>query len=339
LISIRKSLTELDRQELQETTARCYALALRSTAQYAIEPEPGQAAEFREHLAVLQQKLEASGTSEDVQAVQASFRGELRDYRDKIHEKIGALRKEMEAAAAAMQIFADGVTVSGADYDQQVKQQLVQLDATAASNDLGQIRRGIHSATTGIAASIDQMRRGNQLVIAGLRDEIRLLHRAIESERRSLFTDRSSGVWNRHKMDERIDELLRLNEPFCLLLIFVQNLKSLDSLHSRTVTEGALKALLQRFGALLGEDAMIGRWSEDEFAAILEVAPAAALSFSREAARKLSGNYSVQENGLARNVELQAMAGVIEREPAANREDFRKKLDKLAGALAASSSP
>jgi GGDEF domain-containing protein len=133
--------------------------------------------------------------------------------------------------------------------------------------------------------------------------------------------------------------LLRLNEPFCLLLIFVQNLKGLDSLHSQTAIEGALKALLQRFGALLGEDAMIGRWSADEFAAILEVAPAAAVSFSREAARKLSGNYSVQENGLARSAALQAMAGVIERESTANREDFRQKVDKLAVALAASSSP
>jgi len=337
LISIRKTLTELDRQELQDVTAQCYGLAIRSTAQYAIEVERGQAEEFRRHLDVLQQKLQASASSEDVQAVQASFRGELRDYRDKVQEKIAGLRKDMEAAAAAMQTFADGVTATGADHEVQVKQQLAQLDAVAASTDLGRIRSGIHNATTGIAASFEQMRRSNQLVIAALRDEIRLLHEQRESERRSLFTDRSSGVWTRQKMDSRIDELIQLNQPFCLLLIFVRNLKGLDSIHSRTVIEGALKALLQRFGALLGEDAMIGRWSEDEFAAILEVAPAAAVAFSDQAARKLSGSYSVQENGLARNVEFQTTAGVIERESAGNHADFRQKVAKLAVALSAES--
>jgi CRP-like cAMP-binding protein len=81
---------------------------------------------------------------------------------------------------------------------------------------------------------------------------------------------------------------------------------------------------------------MIGRWSEDEFAAILEVDPAAALAFSREAVRKLSGTYSVQENGLSRNVELQVAAGVTDSQSAGDPANFYRRLAQLAEAISGS---
>jgi GGDEF domain-containing protein len=211
--------------------------------------------------------------------------------------------------------------------------ELKHLDVLTTYEDLGEIRHGLQDARSNLAASFEQLRRSNQLVIAQLQDEIRLLHQAIQSERRALFTDRSSGAWNHQKMAERIEELLRQDDPFCLLLVKVRNFKRTEGRHSRTVVEGALKSILTRFQNLAGEDAMLGRWSENEFLAILPMEPADALTLSREATRKLSGNYSVQENGVAQNIVLQVNSGIVERKVRELPARFHKKLEQLTETL------
>jgi GGDEF domain-containing protein len=335
LISINKSPGEMERlEELQQAAAACYALAVRSTAQYAIEIEPGQAEGFRRHLEALQERLEAAATVEEVQAVQSSFRGELRDYRDKAKNQIARLRKEVEVAGAWVENLASSVAANGADHEHQVKEQLSSLRTAAASDNLERIRSGIQAAATGILTSFEQMRESNQLVVAQLKDEIRALHQEIESERRALFTDRPTGVWNRQKMDLRIDDLLRQNQPFCLLLVCVRDLKRLESQRSPALIEQLLKGFLARFQGLLEADAMVGRWSEDQFAAILDIDAASAITISRKLVRELSANYTVQENGQSHGLKLQATAGVADPLAAGDAKTFRNKLAQLAAALA-----
>ena len=196
-----------------------------------------------------------------------------------------------------------------------------------------EIRGGIGGAVTAIQSSVENIQRSNQLVIAQLQDEIRLLHLQIQEERKALYTDRASGAWNREKIDLHIDNLLRQNQPFCLVLIWVRNLKRLDTQHSRTAVEGTLKAMVTRFGAMLDDDAVIGRWTADQFVAVVDVPPGQAIPLSAEATRKLSGGYAVQENGLSHKVVLQATAGVIDRAPGADAATFHEKLAQLAGAI------
>jgi GGDEF domain-containing protein len=320
--------------ELQRVTLDCYALAIASAAQYAVEVDPAETAQFRERLRSLEKLLQTPPNPGAVQAVGASFRGELREYRDQAQERIARLRREMLSAAEAMKVFADGVATNGAGHEKELEEELHDLTILARSEDLRKIREGIQAATQGLAASFDKMRRGNQLVIAQLQDEIRLLHQEMQAERRSLLTDSASGAWNRQKISGRMDELLRLDEPFCLLLIRIRNLKQLDIRHSRNALEGALKAVFKRLQSMTGEEATIGRWSEEEFAIILPIEPPDAMALSREAARKLSGDYTVQENGLAKSVAFQVTAGIDDRRAGADPAKFLHKVEQLSEALA-----
>ncbi len=79
---------------------------------------------------------------------------------------------------------------------------------------------------------------------------------------------------------------------------------------------------------------MLGRWSQDQFTAILDIDAASAMTISGEVARKLSGNYSVRENGQTRRLTLQATAGVADPVAARDAATFHKKLAQLAAALA-----
>jgi len=340
LISIRKSvddlsrLDELERREaLSKAIRDCYALAIHSAAHYAVEVDSGLAVELRSNLKNIEGQSRAAVSVDEINAAQSSFRGELREYRDKSTAQLQKMRKEVENATAAMSIFAETVATNGENHEAEVRTKLHSLESTARSTNIEEIRGGIGAAVAGIQSSVEQIKRGNQLVVAQLQDEIRVLHLQIEQERKALFTDRASGVWNRQKIDIHLDNLLRQNQPFCMVLVWVRNLKRIENHYSRTVVEGALKALMTRFAVIAGDEAVIGRWTEDQFAAILDVPSGRAMRLSAEAARKLSGGYAVQENGLSQTVTIQARSGVIDRNPGTDSAAFHQKLEQLAAAI------
>jgi GGDEF domain-containing protein len=340
LISIRKSFNELDRldevekrNKLFSAVLECYSLAIDSSSHYVVEVDAALAVEFRQHLKVIENQSRSASSVDQLLDAQSSFRGELREYRDKSAEHLKKMRLEVENATAAMMVFAATLATNGENHEQQVQAKLKDLQATAKSGKLDEMRSSIGQAVAGIQTSIEQMQHGNQLIVAQLQDEIRVLHQQIEQERKTLYTDRASGAWNRQKIDTYIDNLLRQNQPFCLLMVWVRNLKRLDTQHSRTVVEGALKAMVARFAAITGEDSVIGRWSPDQFVAVLDLPAARAIALSSEATAKLSGTYAVQENGQSQKVAMQASAGVIDRPAGAPPATFHQKLEQLAGAI------
>jgi GGDEF domain-containing protein len=337
------ALDDVDMADLYRAASECYAFAVRSVSQYAVEIDPHQLAEFRRHMQGIEHQWKEAQGAEGLHAVQASFRGELREYRDRTREQLARFRKELEGAAAAMASFANGIASHGADHEEDLKNQFKRLQLVSASNDIQEIRGGIRVALGEIAISLDQVRRGNQLIVAQLQDEIRLLHQEFEAERRALFTDPASGAWTRQKLDLKIQELLRQGDRFCVIAVAFRNLSQVNQDYSRTLVEVTLKALLMRFRGTLGDDTMIGRWNEHEFVAILDMDPTDLAVIADELRRKLAGPYSAQENGLAYHVVLELAAGALAYPGGSDlggpdRASFTCKLEEMLGALLVNSS-
>jgi GGDEF domain-containing protein len=337
LISIRKAASDLDRmEELLQSAQQCYSQAIRSTAQYAIELDAADASEFRVHLGSVEKQMENAQGADDWSAVQASFRGELRVYRDKAAGQLERLYQQIKASTETVQLFTESVAAIDVDHEARIQGVLGELGALEQSADVGALHAGIRAATQTIGDSMIVMRRRHQAGIAELRDEIRALHKQIESEHKAKFLDPATGVWNRRKLDMRIADLVEHNQPFCILLICVRNLPRLDRRDPQIVIEGAMKALIERLTKMLEEGAVIGRWDEQNFAAILEMEAAAAIRVSQVATQKLAGEYPVQENGLSRNILLEATAGVIDRFAGSDEISFQQKLLQMSQALSGS---
>src|SRR6478752_6378883 len=144
MISLRKAATELERlEDLQQTLAKCYALAIKSSAEYAVELDPHSTDYFRQRLQLLDTQCGQASAPEHYNAVQASLRGELRNYRDQAREQMLRMRKDLQNAAGAMKVFAESISSSGNDCDLQLRQEVERLEALAGSDDIEQIRRGI----------------------------------------------------------------------------------------------------------------------------------------------------------------------------------------------------
>jgi GGDEF domain-containing protein len=334
MISLRQSVNDLERlAELQKSTLSSYQLAIRAVADYAVELDLTQVAEYRQHLLTLQHSLDKASSSEDFEAVESSFRGELRDYRDRSNHWIEKNRGDLQAATDSMQVLAETVAANGTDHAKVLTTDLEKLVTVADSQDLTQIRSVIRSTTQSIRESYVCLQRETKLVVAQFHDELRSLHREIDSERKALFTDAASGAWNREKLKLRMTELLNRGDGFCVVILWITNLKRLRAGASAAVIDGALQAMVKRMKGLVGTDASIGRWGGDEFAVILELVPSTALASATEMAQTLSTRYSVQENGVAQNLTLRIATAMLDHSPGGDPGRFHEKLRSLSAAM------
>jgi GGDEF domain-containing protein len=340
MISLRKSVTELERlEELHRKALNCYSGALRSTEQNAIELDAAEAAHFRTQLQALRDQLKADAATSELEAVQSSFEVELKDYHDKASGQIRHLRQEVQAAAAAVETFAGSITESEVNLDSGIQRELNSLNKSASSNDIEAIRGAIHASTAKIAADLKEMRSSNQLAIAQLKDEIRLLHQQVRSTRRSQAPDPLEGS---PQINGRMQEFIQRKTPFSVLLVVIRNWEGLQNCYAADTIEGALRGFQSRFENILPSSALVGRWAKNQFAAILSTAPSNAMEMSREVVRKLSEPVMVQdgvqdgeqEKGATRSIAFNSQAGVIEFGRDSDLAKFQARLKQLADALA-----
>lgn len=331
MISLRKSADELERLgDLHQAAAECYALALRSLAQYAIEVEASEASEFRAHVEAMGASWRAADSPVAMRSVQSTLRGELREYQDRTSARVLRLRNDLNATAKAMENFAASIVSSGEDHETHLGNELSHLERLAESDSLVEMRRGIRIAAAEIASSLETMRRTHQMMIAQLRDEIRVLHQ--ESQRQARAANTESASWTREKMEQKITELLRANQPFCLLFVSLRNLRWLETRYSRSILDGAIKAMLRRVQGVVGADAIFGRWAPATFVVMVDAPADGATSLTREVTRKLTGSYSVQENGVSHEVKMEVTVGTLDR-GSEDEAAFSKKLSQLSAAL------
>jgi GGDEF domain-containing protein len=333
MISLRKTVTELDRlEEFHRSALNCYSQALRSTEQNAIELDTAQAAHFRSQLQALQDQLRADAGASELQSVQTAFDTELKDYRDKTRDQIQRLRREVQAATAAVESFAGSINESEVNLESGLKRELNSLNQSAASDNIQEIRGAIRASTAKIAASVEQMRSSNQLAIAQLKDEIRLLHQEVQAARRP---QTAASPPENPQLTSRLQELIKKNSSFSVLLVVVRNLDGLENCYSSNLIDSALSRFQSRFEGILPSSAMVGRWTKDQFAAILSTPPANVIQMSSEVVRKLSEPILEQEKGATHSLVFNPRAGVIEFSPGSDLAKFQVRLKQLASALAA----
>ena len=322
----------MDRLEkLKNAALECYGLALASTEQNVIEVDLQQADLFRAELQALIGELGDTSGPEEVRKIQDRFGEDLRGYRERAQAQIRQLRKEMEAALLALEDFAGATVARGDDHEADLKKALKRLESVASSSRFEDVRAAIRAACADILSSFAQMRAQNQFAVAQLKDEIRLLHQRIQGGRRPAV--QTLDIRTRQETEALINELLKQDTSFCLVLVVVKNLKPLTSRYSAAAVEDALHELQVRLRGALGDVSILGNWTANQFVAILNVAPSRAMAASRDAAQKIAEPYSCTHNGMPSSLVFQVAAGVVDYQTGSDFLKFHPKLASLSAAL------
>jgi GGDEF domain-containing protein len=338
VISLRKSVSELDhfveqRTHLQQALARC----IQAAGQYCVELRHEDAEKLRANLQRLADFAIHSQDRDSAEQLQADVRGELRAYRDRAQKEAQQLKDQVTQAVTSMQELIATVNSTGTDHEDALRREFTHLEKTAATGDLSAIRAAIRQTIDAALKSCEEIRRSRELVIAQLQDEIRNLHREVDQERRAALRDRSTGLWSRAKLDSRIQDLLLLNESFCVFLIGIRNYSRLAAQQPELLPE-TLRAVGGRLRSLAGKDGeigMAGRWSDDTFAIIFNLPLSSAPATIAQIQSKLNGTYAVQLDGSSHSVELSLGVQAIDRPKDSSEGPFFLHLGQAAFSVSA----
>ncbi len=319
-------------RNVERTAVESYCAALQTAESYLVEVDPADAEQTRAAVREVCATVERSADSAALQDSSSRFRAVLRDYQQRAHEQIHRLRGDLESALVAMQGVADSLSARDSDHREKLSHELVRLRATSGLQDVTKIRAGILSTVQGIETCVNRMERENQLVIAQLCDEIRVLHERVESVSKQSSLDPITGLFNRHQTEVHIETVASHNsvQPVSLVYLAVRNYKLLCHQSGREVVEAAMAALGARARGIFGEDAHLGRWSDDELLVVLRGDPAHALSLSKKAATQTPGAYPVQVAGHLRQPSLKTQIMFLERRTGESAREILRRIDSFA---------
>jgi GGDEF domain-containing protein len=309
MISIRKAITDLDRYRRQRELAfEYYVSAIRNAAHYAIELDPALSDPHRKYLAALADEV-AQGSPEALDESRATFRGLLRDYRDKASHYLAELREQISASAKALQQIVESLAQSDGDHESRLRAALDGL-RTAARSPAGEpLRALVDDAVDTIQQSLELAHREHQFTISQFKTEIRMLHKRIDMLEAAASLDAVTRLFTRREMEDRIR---KLSGGYCLLLIKVNGVRVAELNFSRDVAAQLVSAFNRRLRNSLPQDAALGRWSEEEFLAIITLPCQDAVNLATHLAAQLCGSYVCLQSGHSVHPSLQLRVGVVD---------------------------
>ena len=284
-------------------------------AQEAIAVEETDATEHKGRLREL-----AKRQSPDVeQLVQL----ELRSYREGAENKIGQLRRELASTADAMQEYV--ARFAGQDQNQE-KALVFDLDRLATlrkMTNIVQIQAGLDIVRKSLAGTVEQIKAQNQAIITQLRDEIRTLHKRLDSpERREA---RSGSLVNRAPFERRIRAKVNSHEVFSLYLVRVTNWKEIMVSHDQEEAQVLVNHVSERLSTILGPDTFAGRWYDGYFVAILGVDKRSAMEGASDLAQQVAGVYPTGHVPVA----IRIRVAVVDYVAGHDADQTLKRLDQL----------
>jgi GGDEF domain-containing protein len=234
----------------------------------------------------------------------------LRDYRDKASHYLNSLREELSGTVKALQEIMDALAQNGSDHEARLRTALVSLRQIVAAPPGGDVQRIVSVAADTIEQSLDQIHKQHKLTVSQFLVEIRMLHKRIDSLERAATIDDLTKLWNRPEIEQRI-----LSPPqgtFTLLLVRLSGARLAEAHFNRQVSEELVGAFAKRLRNSLPPNAVIGRWSEEEFAAILTVNQPEAMAAAKWISTHLAGVYTCLHNGKTVRPSLQLTVAVID---------------------------
>ena len=309
MISIRNTVGELDScYKVRDLALDCYGLAIRNIAQYAIDLEPDVTNIYKRYLDDLAAGLR-SPTPQVLDDSRATLRGLLRDYRDKVAAYLGQLRDELTGSAQALQQILESLGQTDGDHDREMRSALEKIRAAPIPPN-SEAASAISGAAKSIEHSLDQVRKQHQFTVSQFVMEIRVLHKRIDALESAARVDQLTTLFTRAEMEARIRER---KDFYTLILVKAGGFRASEIQHGREVAEELAGAFSKRLRNSLPPDAVIGRWGNEEFLALLKMDQPAAAALAKKISEGLAGPYACLKGGRTVRPALQLKIALVEK--------------------------
>jgi GGDEF domain-containing protein len=295
MISIRQNLTELDKShQIKALVLDCYLSGINNMAQYAVELDAAITAPHRQYLRALAAEVE-EGSPEVLAESRATLRGLLREYRDRAAGYLNGLRDQLSSTARALQEMVEAMSQSDGDHTAKLRGALVHLREAAKSPDAGALRAIVGAAADTIEQSLEQLRRQHQFTVSQFQTELRLLHARIDSLETAASVDEATKFSNRRFIAEYLKAMPADGAAF--LILKLRGLAEARARFSPAIADDLVATFGRRLRNTLPKDAVVGRWSDQDFLAVVPAGKTSGGALVQRVAEHLSTPYACMMSG------------------------------------------
>jgi len=309
MISLLKPMNDLERcQQARDSVLDCYLAVIRNIAHYSVELEPETTALHRKYLEDLAVQA-STGTGDALNESRATVRGLLREYRDHTSRYLNGLRQELSDAVTALESTLEALAQCDGDHGAQLRNAVARLRAIPSDSGSA-VRASVLAVASTIESSLEEVRKQHQLTVAQFLIEIGMLHKRIGALESAASIDRLTQLFNREEMETRIGG--ERPAKMSVLLLKAGGLRAADTRFGRAVAEELAGAFARRLHNSLPPTAVIGRWSEEEFVAILQADQPETAALARRISEGLAGAYACLKAGKTVRPVIHLRVGVVD---------------------------
>jgi GGDEF domain-containing protein len=254
----------------------------------------------------------------------STLRGLLRDYHDQAAHYLADLRDQLSATGQALRDVVDALSQSDGDHAEKLGNALCRLREVASSPEGAGIRNAVLAAADGIEGSLEQLRKQHRFTIAQLQTEMRLLHNRIDSLETKVTTDEVTRFSNRRFMAEYLGAIPA--DGADLLILKIRGLAEARARFGIATVDELAATLARRLRNSIPKDAVVGRWSEQDFLAVLRAGAAAGGTLVKRVAEHLSMPYACMLAGKVVRIPLTVRAEVLTVAPGAGVEHLEARV-------------
>ncbi len=243
---------------------------------------------FRQEINGLSEKFATTGKTRSLAAV-------YRKYRKKIYVFITGQKAYLAAREAELKEIIDLLTRAMATLDadnqvfnQAVYQQTEKIEELRQLDDIRKIKDSLSIGVSRLRTAVREKRMRDSRRLENLSKRVKTLNRELEATRAESMTDGLTGVYNRKALDGYLIDLVERNlarrEPFCLLLLDIDDFKAVNDTFGHQVGDRVLIAVARQCRTIIRDDDFIGRYGGEEFAVVI---PGVSLRVARKRAEQL----------------------------------------------------
>lgn len=284
-------------------------------ADEAIVIDPPETDEYKARLRTLAGRLAAD--------TEAQLKLELHSYREAAEKKISHLRTDLASTADAMQQYVTRFSTQDQSQEKLLSTDLERLALIRRMMDITQIHTAIDAVRQSLVDTIEQMKAQNQAIIVQLRDEIRTLHKRLDTPGRR--ESQPGTLANRAPFERRIRAKIENQEIFSLYLIRITNWKEAINTNSQDTAQTLVNQIADRLARLLGPDTFTGRWYDGYFAAILAIDKRTAMEGASDLAQQLAGLYQVGGSMIS----IRARVAVVDHIQGQDADQMLRRVEQL----------
>jgi GGDEF domain-containing protein len=324
MISIRQNLTELEKSHQSRKMALdCYVAAIDNMAHYAVDLDAAITAPYRQYLSNLAAEL-ADPAAEALAESRSTVRGLLRDYRDKAAQYLNGLRNQLSSTALALREMVEGLSQCDSDHNYKLLGALDRLREVANSPEGNAVRAALRAVADNIEQSLEQLRKQHQFTVAQLQTEMHLLHNRIDSLEAAVSTDEVSKFSNRRFIAEYLGAIPP--QGACLMILKMRGLAEARARFSPAIADDVVATFGRRLRNTVPKDAVVGRWSEQDFLAIVPPCKTAGRELVKRVAEHLSMPYACMIGGKVVRIPLVVTAECLVVAPAATAGQMQEQV-------------